>query len=170
MRVVTQQPPGLVSDGDDEDVFVIEESVGYLVNKVARSFARELSRRIALQDVSIAQWAVLLFLWAEDGVNQRALSRQVAIDEATMARTIDRAERDGLVRRARNRDDRRQINIFLTERGQRLQDALVPSAVEVNDIALSQLSGAEQDMLRSFMTRMIASLDAHGQDQKVETS
>lgn len=170
MRVVIGQRAGTISDGDGEHVFVIEESVGYLANKLARSFARELSRRIALQDVSIAQWAVLLFLWGEDGVNQRALSRHVAIDEATMARTIDRAERDGLVRRARNRDDRRQINIFLTERGQRLQDALVPSAVEVNEIALSQLSGADRDMLRSFMTQMIASLDAHGQDQKVETS
>ncbi len=138
--------------------FVIEESLGYLVNKLARAFAQALGLRLAQHQVTVAQWAVLMFLWAEDGPTQRTLSRHVAIEEATMARTIDRMERDGLVRRVRNSGDRRQLNIFLTPRAIGLRDALVPLAMDVNASATATLSAAERDLAESLMRRMVSAL------------
>src|SRR3954470_20484288 len=90
-------------------VFVIEQSLGYLMNFVAKLFARAHAACLEQHGVTIGQWAVLMFLWTKDGVTQTELSRQVAIEDATMVRTIDRMERDGLVRRVRNTHDRRQL-------------------------------------------------------------
>ncbi len=149
------------------DVFVIEDSLGYLVNFAAKLFARVHTACLAAHGASLGQWAVLLFLWAQDGQSQTELSRQVAIEDATMVRTIDRMERDGLVRRVRNPHDRRHINIFLTEKGRALRDTLIPCAIATNAVATQGFTEAEQHQLRDFLRRMIASLaDAPAMQQE----
>ena len=140
-------------------VFVIEQSLGYLLNYVAKLFAHAHATCLEQHDVTIGQWAVLMFLWAEDGLTQTALSRQVAIEDATMVRAIDRMERDGLVRRVRNNQDRRQFKILLTDKGRSLPDVLVPCALTVNTVAVQDFTEAEQHQLQAFLHRMIAALD-----------
>ena len=97
--------------------FVIEESLGYVVNRTARHFAHLLAERLRPHGVGIGQWAVLMFLWARDGISQAELSRLVAIEPPTMVRTIDRMVRDGLVTRAPDPQDGRASRIHLTDRG-----------------------------------------------------
>lgn len=140
--------------------FVIGESVGYLVNFLAKAMARELAGRLAVRGASLGQWGVLLFLWARDGRSQGELARLVAIEDATMVRTVDRMERDGLVRRERDAQDRRRVNVFLTEEGRCLRDPLVPCAVAVNEAATRALTGAEVEQAKDLMRRMISALDA----------
>ena len=132
--------------------FVIEDSLGYLVNRMARLMAHELAERIRPAGVAIGQWAVLLFLWARDGMTQAELSRVVAIEPPTMVRTIDRMARDGLVSRALDPDDGRLSRIYLTERGRSLRDELVPLAVAVNEEILQRLTANEARTLRRLLT------------------
>ncbi|MCG8347746.1 MAG: MarR family transcriptional regulator [Chloroflexales bacterium] len=150
--------PAQANDAETQ-VFVIEDSLGYLMNYVAKLFARAHTTCLEQHDVTLGQWAVLLFLWAEDGLTQTELSRHVAIEDATMVRTIDRMERDGLVQRVRNARDRRQLNIFLTDKGRSLRDVLVPCALTVNATALQGFTDEEQHQLAGFLRRIIASLE-----------
>ncbi len=158
VRSAADAPPQDVAAAPQ--IFVIEQSLGYLLNYVAKLFAHAHATCLEQHDVTIGQWAVLMFLWAEDGLTQTALSRHVAIEDATMVRTIDRMERDGLVRRVRNTHDRRQLNIFLTDKGRSLRDVLVPCALAVNTTTVQDFTDAEQHQLRAFLHRMIAALAA----------
>ncbi len=162
-RIAFKVVPRREAGTDDEDpgvgLFVIEESLGYIVNYAARALSRELSQRLVAHGALKGQWAVLMFLWAQEGQTQRELSRQVAIEDATMVRTIDRMERDGLVRRERNPQDRRQIKIFLTEKGSALRDTLVPEAIAGNQSAMRGLSEDEQRQLLDLLRRVIGALE-----------
>lgn len=135
-------------------IFVIEESLGYLVNRAARLMAQGLAERIRPAGVAIGQWAVLLFLWAGDGMTQAELSRVVAIEPPTMVRTIDRMVRDGLVTRALDPEDGRLSRIYLTERARSLRDELVPRAVAVNDEIVQRLTATEARTLRRLLTKL----------------
>lgn len=135
--------------------FAIEESLGYLVNRVARSMAHQLAERLRPAGIGIGQWAILLFLWARDGMSQAELAREVAIEPPTMVRTIDRSVRDGLVTRVPDPADGRLSRIYLTERGRSLRDELVPMAVAVNEATLSRLTEGEGKALRRILTRLI---------------
>jgi len=143
----------------DARVFIIEESLGYLVNYLAKLFSQIHAACLASHGISIGQWGVLMFLWVQDGQTQRELSRQVAVDDASMVHSIDRMERDGLVRRVRNEHDRRQINIFLTEKGRALRDQLIPCALAGNAVATQGFTEAEQHQVSALLHRMIASLE-----------
>jgi DNA-binding MarR family transcriptional regulator len=147
------------SEVTDTSVFIIDESLGYLVNYVAKLFSQAHAACLARHGVHLGQWAVLMFLWVQDGQSQKDLSRQVAIDDATMVRTLDRMERDDLVQRVRNEHDRRQINIFLTEKGRALRDTLIPCALAVNEVATQGWTAAEQRQLSALLHRMIVSLE-----------
>jgi len=151
------------SAGDDRAVevattgsepFAIEESLGYLVNRVARAMAHQLAERLRPTWIGICQWSILLFLWARDGMSQAELARDVAIEPPTMVRTIDRLVRDGLVTRVPDPADGRLSRIHLTERGRSLRDELVPMAVAVNEATLSRLTEGEGKALRRILTKL----------------
>ena len=140
-------------------VFIIEESLGYLVNYLAKLFVQLQTTYLTPYGVYPGQGAVLLFLWVQDGQTQRELSRQVTIDEASMVRSIDRMERNGLVRRVRNAKDRRQINIYLTDKGRALRDQLVPGAIAGNAVATQGFTESERNQVFALLLQMIASLE-----------
>jgi DNA-binding MarR family transcriptional regulator len=136
--------------------FAIEDSLGYLINRTARAFANRLAAELRAFDIGIGQWAVLLHLWGNDGMTQAQLSRRVAIEQPTMVRTIDRMERDGLVVRTPDPNDRRATRITLTERGWKLRDDLVPLAEKVNDEATEALTDTEVATLRRLLAKLVA--------------
>lgn len=142
------------ADADSPEL-VIEDSLGYLVNRVARSMANQLAEELRPAGVGIGQWAVLLFLWARDGVSQADLSRVVAIEPPTMVRTIDRMVRDGLVTRAPDPADGRLSRIYLTDRGRSLRNELVPKAVAVNAAYLGLLTPTERRTLRRLLAKLL---------------
>ena len=135
--------------------FVIEDSLGYLVNRAARELARQLAEELRPAGVAIGQWAVLMFLWSRDGMSQAELSRVVAIEPPTMVRTIDRMVRDGLVTRVPDRADGRVTRIYLTERGQALRDELVPKAAALNARNLARMTELEGRTLRRLLNRLL---------------
>jgi MarR family transcriptional regulator, organic hydroperoxide resistance regulator len=137
-----------------ERQFVIGQSPGYLVNRLARSMAGQLAERIRPAGVGIGQWAVLLFLWERDGMSQAELSRVVAIEPPTMVRTIDRMVRDGLVTRVADPADGRVSRIHLTDRGRALRDELVPMAVAVNEATLARLTERERAAFQRLLTKL----------------
>jgi DNA-binding MarR family transcriptional regulator len=144
--------PVLKSSGQE---FVIEDSLGYLVNRAARSLAHQLAEELRPAGVGIGQWAVLIFLWARDGMSQAELSRVVAIEPPTMVRTIDRMVRDGLVTRVPDPDDGRVTRIRLTERGRSLRDELVPKATAVNAQNLSRMTEREGRTLQRLLRKLL---------------
>lgn len=144
------------AEGTGRRTFVIEESLGYLLNRAARVFAARLSNELRAFDVGIGQWAVLLHLWAADGMTQAQLARRVAIEQPTMVRTIDRMERDSLVTRGPDPTDRRATRIALTDRGWRLRDDLVPLAARVNAAATASLTDEEVAALRRLLSKVVA--------------
>jgi DNA-binding MarR family transcriptional regulator len=141
--------------GADTQDFVIDESLGYLVNRLARLMAQQLADELRPVGIGIGQWAVLLFLWERDGRTQAELSRVVAIEPPTMVRTIDRMVRDGLVTRERDPRDARISRIQLTDRGRSLKDELVPKATAVNAANLQRLTPQEGRTLRRLIAKLL---------------
>ena len=141
------------------------QSPGHVVNYLARLFAKALYRRIGPHGVTRGQFPVLLVLWEEDGWTQSQLAERLAVEQPTMANTLKRMERDGLIERVPDPDDRRQARVRLTRRGRKLEEALTASARKTNAVALEGLSAEETAQLMALARRMVVNLenDARGQ-------
>jgi DNA-binding MarR family transcriptional regulator len=135
-----------------------EESAGYLVNHAARLFARALYGEIGPHGAWPGYFPVLLALWEGDGRTQAELVRLIDVEQPTLANTLRRMERDGLIRRAPDPSDRRSARIQLTPRGRSLERTLTTSARRVNERALQGLPKAERAALLEALRRIIENL------------
>lgn len=137
-------------------VFVKDQSTGYLVNHVARIFARGLAAGIRPLGLTIGTFPALLELWEADGLTQKQLVERLDIEQATMANTLARMERDGLITRRSDAGDRRVQRVFLTARARDLRAPAIGAAMGVNAALLADLSDDERRQFIDLMHRIIA--------------
>jgi DNA-binding MarR family transcriptional regulator len=146
--------------------FSKDDSAGYLVNHLARLFARELQVRIKPLGLSTGTFPALLVLWECDGLTQRELIAHLDVEQPTMTNTLARMERDGLIRRGKDPADGRAQRIWLTESARALEAPATAAAEAVNARALEQLSPEERAALIGLVRKVIAGLqteaDARG--------
>ena len=135
------------------------ESLGYQVNHLSRLLVMALRERIASCGVVPGQFAQLLALYERDEVTQSELCAQVRIDQSTMAHTLKRMERDGLVDRRPDPADGRRAVIALTRRARGLEGELVLAAQQINRAATQGFSEEEIVTSLRLITRMIANLE-----------
>jgi DNA-binding MarR family transcriptional regulator len=131
-----------------------EDSAGFLVRDTHLMFARALRTRLQPHKMTPGQWFVLRTLWQQEGLSQRELSRRVGTTEPTTVSALRLLERNDLVRRERNTQDRRTINIYLTDRAKRLREELLPLALEINDVATAGLTATELAQLRGILGKI----------------
>ena len=135
-------------------------SAGFLANHMARLFAKGLQHRIRPIGLAPAQFMTLLELWERDGIAQRELTRKLDVEQATMANTLIRMERDGLIERRSHPEDGRSQSIHLTPKAIALREAATAAARAQNEVALAGLSTEERGLFIDLMRRVIASMQA----------
>ncbi|WP_417245514.1 MarR family winged helix-turn-helix transcriptional regulator [Celeribacter sp.] len=138
--------------------FFRTHSEGYLANHLARLFARALQYRIKPLGLSTGTFPVMLALWEKEGRTQRELVMELGVEQATMANTLSRMERDGLVIRRAHEVDARVQTVWLTERARDLREPAVRAAEEVNDLAAQGMSDQQRADFTTLMAQVIANL------------
>lgn len=105
-------------------MYDIEKSIGFLLSKAYQRAWSILREEIEQYDLTPPQFALLAFLWQQDGLTQVELSEKGQIDRSTIGGLIDRLERNGLLERRQHPQDRRAYRIFLTEQGKAMESTL----------------------------------------------
>lgn len=136
-------------------------SAGFLANHMARLFAHALQVEVGPLGLAPAQFMALLELWERDGLTQADLVERLDVEQATLANTLSRMQRDGLIRRVPHPEDRRARLIFLTDAARALETPAKQAAAGVNARALASLSDNQRETLLDLMTEVIGALRQH---------
>ncbi|WP_417415976.1 MarR family winged helix-turn-helix transcriptional regulator [Hoeflea sp.] len=139
-------------------MFDKDRSAGALTSEIARLYAAALQRGLAPLKLSPAQFLALNELWSDDGLTQRDLARRLAVEQATMANTLARMERDRLVERRPHPDDRRSQQVWLTQAARGLQAPAIDAADKANDLVAAGLPAAERELFLSMLGRILSNL------------
>ena len=82
--------------------------------------------------VSIPQSFILLSLLEENGVTLKELGNRTLIDSSSMTVLVDKLEKDELVERKLDPQDRRAIRVLITQRGQEIAEKITIIANDFN--------------------------------------
>jgi len=129
------------------ETFRVENSVGYLIRRIAHTVGRELDRRMVELGLTDAQWKPLLLLQQGGCTTAADISRIACHDTGAVTRLLDRLESKGLVQRLRSAADRRVVKLELTEEGARVA-AEVPRII--SHLANQMLAGFSEDEFIQF--------------------
>ncbi len=127
--------------------------LGFAFWKIKGAFERETG-------VSAGTWFTLALLAREDGMSQGELSQRFDIDPSRVTRLAKRLEREGLLRKNRDRGDKRVVRMYLTEKGRGLFEDLSDRRERFDRRVGAVLSPEELKELR----RMLGALAESAQD------
>jgi DNA-binding MarR family transcriptional regulator len=94
------------------------------------------------------------------------LSRLIGIEQPTMALTLRRMERDGLIQRTPDPDHGRRTHIKLTAKGRSLSQVMRAAAHDVEKIATTGLTPAEVAQFFRLAGIMIQNLNVERYGRK----
>lgn len=149
--------------------YLKDESLGYALHYMSRMTMMLLQERIKQYNVAVGQFPILVNLWKKQGVTQKTLCDLIRVEQPTLANTLKRMERDGLIKREPDNDDKRQWRIYLTDRAMELKDALQEESRSVNKIIVERLKGNEQKEFRRLIGIITSTLEdelSRDSDQK----
>lgn len=124
----------------------------YLLTRASLATTAMLRQQLTaagVEQIRPAYLGVLMCLWAEDGLRAVELGRRAGLEPSTMTGLLDRMERDGLLARAPDPDDRRAHRITLTPGGRRAQKPV-----------MRVIDGALQRMFEGVAARDLETLKA----------
>lgn len=122
----------------------------------ARLFVRSIERR--LPGGNAGPMPVFFALSGGQERSQKELAQIALVEQPTMAATLKRMERDGLIARRPDPEDGRSARIALTPQGEERAAQAFAAAAEVNALALEDLTEPERAQIVALMERVIATL------------
>ncbi len=135
-----------------------QDALGYQIGLLGRLFDRALENHLADFQVLPGQFPALVMLYEQDGLTQADLCKRINVEQPTMANTLNRMERVGLIRRVADPEDKRRARVHLTDRAKAFQEDLIDKARQVPGQALAGLAAADQDALFRLLAQMVDNL------------
>lgn len=129
----------------------LSQSAFYLSSLLAKGFSRSFQLRAAELGFAPGQFPILVELWQEDGLTQRQLVERLEIEQATIANTLARMERDGLVERRKHPKDKRAQLLFLTEKAKAIEAGAKAAAKEADDALFTGFRRFERELMLEYM-------------------
>ena len=149
------------------ETYRVEESVGYLVNRLAQTIARELDRRMIDLGLTDAQWKPMFLLYQGECSTAADLSRIACHDTGAVTRLLDRLEDKGLLRRQRSAEDRRVVNLELTDEGRSVAAQVPGIIVDLANHVVAGFSDDEFVQFKNLLTRALINARALNESETI---
>ncbi len=124
------------------------------LTRSVNSLMSRLSQRGAIGELTVSQFGVLEALHHLGPMCQNELATKILRSSGNMTLVIDNLEKNHLVSRQRNLDDRRMITIHLTEDGEQLIQQVLPAQVAAITAEMSALTPEEQQTLGDLCRKL----------------
>jgi DNA-binding MarR family transcriptional regulator len=119
--------------------------------RVFQKVDRVSGERLRAWDLSVGQFDVLAHVGAAEGIVQQELADSLLVTKGNVCQLVDRMEGRGLILRRR---EGRTNRLFLTDKGRRLFDEVVPAHEALIAERFSALSPVEQGQLHELLRKL----------------
>src|ERR671933_2817875 len=127
-----------------------ENSIGFIVNRAARSFVKALDLELHEKvGVTIGQWKVIVMLVKQNGLTQKETADKLGLEGPTLIPIIDKMEKEGLIMRKVDPSDRRNNRIYRTEKADALWNRMMQCASKVRQVSVKEISEADLKIMRT---------------------
>ncbi len=133
-----------------------EDGVGRLLNEVSNRLLDDIDRQARNDGITAAQWRVLMRIASGLDTTAADLCRSMRYDSGSMTRMLDRLEARRLIRRSRRTEDRRVVQVDLTEDGEAIYPRVKRIGMNVLNHYLKDFTSDEVSMLTGLLERLAA--------------
>lgn len=142
------------------------------IQSIAKHLERSMNATLSKFDLSFGEWKVLGALRYSGEpyrVSPGDLSSHMNLSSGAMTNRLDRMEKAGLIRRLPDPDDRRGLQIELTDKGWQLWQETVEVQAEKEALIASALGEGEKGELNDLLRRLLNAVADHVQSEPAAT-
>jgi DNA-binding MarR family transcriptional regulator len=142
------------------NVFPLDNSQGYIIHRLDVQMSLGLQHAFQAKGFNITpeQWGVLNRLWENQGMHQSALAQRAAKDRHNITRILNLLEKNGFIFRTPDGEDKRRLNVYLTEEGKALKQKLIPIVIGFLQKCFEGLTQEEVQDLRRMHEHILKNL------------
>lgn len=104
-------------------------------------------------NLTYPQYLVMLVLWEISSINVKELGEKLHLDSGTISPLVKNLELKGLIKKERNKEDERLVNINITKEGENLKDRALEVPQMIADKKLVSLE--EYEILMNILDRFM---------------
>jgi len=137
------------------------ESIGFIIVKAGRLIENKLKTNFEKEFINITpqQWSVLTYLWNQDGISQQQLADVFSKDKTSMTRLLNNMEKSDFIRRMQNEKDKRNKNIFLTDKSKALKEESIKVAEKTLLETIDGIDHSDIKLSKKVLKKINANLD-----------
>jgi DNA-binding MarR family transcriptional regulator len=134
------------------------EEFGELLSVMIRSFAAFERNEIFCKGITMSQCSTILGIGKHGPMTMNALSEWMSLATSTMTRIVDNLVRDGYIERTQNPQDRRVVQVSLTEEGEKLFQAILEVYHEYHRKIVENIPAEELHQVVESLTMLIEAI------------
>lgn len=135
---------------------------------IARNYQlceRAISQRVTPLGISLAQHDVLANVVHSPGLTQQEIADRLLVARSNVSMVLSSMEKNGLLKRVKDKDDARIRRVFATPRGRKIAEATLAAQAEVVDRMISAIEQTELVAVGAAMEKVEKALQSMLQDQ-----
>ena len=136
----------------------LNQCINYLLTTSQHRVFQEVSKRLEPFDVTPVQYGELYCLWKGDKTTPKEIAAELKLENSTISGILDRMEKKDLLKRQVSTEDRRYIEVVLTEKGAALEKPVLDTIDTANIDILADIPDEEQQILKKNL-RLLAGLE-----------
>jgi MarR family transcriptional regulator, transcriptional regulator for hemolysin len=141
-----------------------EAAASFWVNRASKLLLLSFDKALRPSGFAMSYLPVLRALKDGGVLSQTKLAEIAAVEQPSMAETLRRMERDDLVQREPNPQDRRGSLVSIKRQTRSRWPRAMAALIECDRRAMAGLSDVEQVVLRDLLMRVVKNLDESGVD------
>jgi len=133
--------------------------VSFAIFALARNNRARVAQMLSEIGLFPGQEVILMKLAEKDGEPQKAICESIGLDHSTVAKSLLRLERGGLIARQKCREDARISKVYLTDKGRQVTHAIANIWSELEHETCAELTPAEREQLVALAEKILARED-----------
>jgi MarR family transcriptional regulator, organic hydroperoxide resistance regulator len=121
---------------------LFDDFLPHLIARLAHQLNGDLVEKLRLEGINVTRWRILAVLAMGDGITINEIIDRAMMHQSALSRALMNMEKEDYVRRVLRRADARYVEVFLTDKGRALFNAL--------DIVVRR---RQQRLLKGFSAR-----------------
>lgn len=139
----------------------MKSNAGSLITQIKQISGRIFESILAEKKIEAfngAQGHILYTLWQEDKISLKEISDKTGLATTTLTSMVDRMEKQGLVKRKNDKNDRRKISLHLTEKAKNLKKDYDEVSDKMFDIFYKNFNTDEIELFEKLLNKVLDNL------------
>lgn len=137
-------------------MFDLDDCIGIITSRSTKEITDAFSSKVEACGITRVQWIAIYYIGKEEGITQKKLGEKMDLKESTVARLVDRMEKEGTVERIKDTSDKRITKLYLTKLGKYKREEILPIGESFSKEGIEGISEEHLNIFKEVLSKIVS--------------